>query len=234
MPDISIVIPTLQEKEIGTTLKYLQQQTVYKKGMSEILIVEYDRDKTGETYRAAKPYLNPLTRMIHVERPGIAFARHMGVMDSFGGVITCFDGDGYFSSHKAVEKLTEPILKGQVHLTGCDHLFNTKGLTEEQLKSIAIPQAVSDYLNKMQQSPMLPITMEPGMSFSKYAYVEVGGFPNTPQWEGAVLGTRIITRFGFAAKRHIPKIAAVVSSRRALGSVTDGLWTAYTYQKAYR
>ena len=138
MPDISIVIPTLQEKEIATTLKYLQQQTVYKQraeilivntieGKAEILIVEYDKAGTGETFEAAKPYINPLCRMMYVQRGGIAYARHEGVMACFGSVITCFDGDGYFSSHKAVEKLTEPILKGEVHLTGCDHLFNTRG-----------------------------------------------------------------------------------------------------------
>ena len=87
----------------------------------------------------------------------------------------------------------------------------------------------------MQRNPMLPITLEPGMSFSKHAYVTVGGFPNTPQWEGAVLGTRILTQFGFRAKRHIPRIAAVVSPRRALASVADGLLTAYgNYQRAYR
>jgi hypothetical protein len=225
----------MAEKEIGTTLKYLQQQTVYKKGIAEILIVEYDKGGTGETFEAAKPFISPLTRMMYVQRPGIAYARHQGIMASFGQVITCFDGDGYFTSHRAVEKLTEPILKGEVHLCGCDHLFNTKGLKPEQIQAIAIPQAVSDTLNQMQRNPMLPITLEPGMSFSKHAYIAVGGFPNTPMYEGAVLGTRIITKFGFQSKRHIPRIAAVVSARRALGSVADGLLTAYgNYQKAYR
>jgi hypothetical protein len=131
--------------------------------------------------------------------------------------------------------LTQPILEGKAILTGCDHLFNTKGLTPEQLRAIAIPVAVSDALNNLQRNPLMPITMEPGMSFLKKAYMFVGGFSDIPLYEGATLGAKLIHAYTPKYKMHIPRIAAIVSPRRALGSAVDGIWSAYSdYAKAYR
>ena len=223
------------EKDIGTTLKYLQQQSVYKQGQAEIVICEYDRDKTGVTYEAAKKYLNPLCRFINVSRPGIAYARHTAIMASFGSICVCADSDCYFSGNHSIEKLTQPILEGKAVLTGCDNIFNTKGLTEEQLKAIAGVNTVLDWLNAGQRNPLAPIVLEPGMTFSKKAYLFVGGFPDAPMYEGAALGLKLVHAYTPRYKMYIPKVACIVSPRRALGSSIDGILNAYgNYQKAYR
>ena len=225
----------MMEKDIGTTLKYLQQQSVYKQGQAEIVIAEFDRDKTGVTYESAKKYLNPLCRFMTVERQGIAYARHSAIMASFGSICVCADSDCYFSGNRSIEKLTKPILEGQAVLTGCDNIFQTKGLTEDQLKGIAVPNAVLDTLNQMQRNPLLPIVLEPGMTFSKKAYLFVGGFSDIPMYEGATLGAKLVHAYTPRYKQWIPKVACIVSPRRALGSAVDGILQSYgNYAKAYR
>ena len=239
---ISIVIPTFNEKDIYTTLARLAQQSVFSlyQKQVEVIIADYDPEKNmivnGQHFRFFKDFPDIKTYIIPVDRKGIAYARHKGILRSAGHTIVNFDADAYFAHPKCIENCTRPILNGECVLTCCDNLLNTNEMDIPSAtdQNVMVVRGAYTVANKIQRDNMIVI-YEPGMCFSRYAYDFTGGFNDVKQSEGGFISARIIYNFGFGAKRHIPDAAVVVSARRALASSKYGLIdTWFNYDNAFR
>jgi len=205
-------------------------------------IVISDFFEKGLTY--PNPTINSLgaigtnlsVQIVHADKRGIGYGRHLGVMKARGDIIVNFDADSYFSTLTAIEDLCEPIMRGLAVITCCDSIFNTRELTEDEIRSISMVSSVLNHLNGMQRNPFFPPCLEAGMTFTKEAYKFVGGFSDVSQYEGFLLASKIIHAYTPQMKAHIPNVQVVTSARRALASATKGLVQAYgNYsQAAYR
>jgi glycosyltransferase involved in cell wall biosynthesis len=228
---ISVVIPTYHEDKIGECVQYLMQQTAWKKGIMEIIISDFF--EKGLTY--PNPTLDSLgavvtilsVQVVNVDKRGIGYARHLGIMKARGDIIVNFDADSYFSTLDAIEQLCEPLMRGLAVISCCDSIFDTRNLTEEEIRSISMISSVLNHLNGMQRNPFFPPCLEAGMTFTKEAYQFVGGFSDVPQYEGFLLASKILHAYTPQMKAHIGTVQVVTSARRALASATKGLVTAY-------
>ena len=239
---ISIVIPTFNEKDIYTTLARLAQQSVFEiyKGQVEIIIADYDPESNVNVKNRVTQFnldfVDIPVGIVMVDRKGIAYARHKGILRSAGHTIVNFDADAYFAHPKCVENITKPILNGDCVLTCCDNLLNTNEMDIPSAtdQNVMVVRGAYTVANKIQRDNMIVI-YEPGMCFSRYAYDFTGGFNDVKQSEGGFISARIIYNFGFGAKRHIPDAAVVVSARRAIASSRYGLIdTWFNYDNAFR
>lgn len=228
--DISVVIPTYREnpEDLEQNIGYMKEQTAFKEKRMEIIISDYyEYIVKPEEDRFAWAKGQRGLRIVHSDRKGIAYQRHFGIMNSRGRVIVNFDADGYLAPDDAVHRLTAPILEGRAHITCCDNIFDIRELKPEQVESINF---IIDFLNLLssgQRNPFLPAVIEAGMTFSKEAYLFVGGFRDIRQYEGAFLGGLILNAYTPAFKLHIPGVQAVTSPRRALAAVKYGLLNTY-------
>ena len=239
---ISIVIPTFNEKDIYTTLARLVQQSVFEiyPKQVEIIVADYDPEFNNSVLNQCgkfqKDYSDIPCSLISIDRKGIAYARHKGILRSAGHTIVNFDADAYFAHKKCIENITRPIINGDCVLTCCDNLLNTNELDIPSAtdQNVMVVRGAYTVANKIQRDNLIVI-YEPGMSFSRYAYDFTGGFNDVKQSEGGFISARIIYNFGFGAKRHIPDAAVVVSARRALASSRYGLIdTWFNYDNAFR
>ena len=239
---ISIVIPTYNEKDVYTMLARLAQQTVFEtyKGQVEIILADYDPENKGITIREADRFRQDFPDIklegILIDRKGIAYARHKGILRSAGHTIVNFDADAYFAHNNCIERCTRPILNGECVLTCCDNLLNTNEIDDSAGKNdnVLVVRIAYTVANKIQRDNMIVI-YEPGMCFSRYAYDFCGGFNDVKQSEGGFISARIIYNFGFKAKQHVPDAAVVVSARRAVASSKYGLIdTWFNYDNAFR
>lgn len=235
--DISVVIPTYREpkEQVIQNINYMKEQSVFKKGKMEIIIADYyefiPNTQMAWFYEWNK---DKNVKVIDIDRRGIAYARHMGIMASQGRTIVCFDADGYIAPTNGIDKLTKPVLTGEAVLTCCDNVLDTTGLTQEDTQSIIHINQINYQLSLMQRAPMFAV-LEPGLTFSKEAYLKVGGFRDVRQYEGAWLGANLIMAYTPARKKWIEGVTAVVSARRALASVQHGLLAAFgNYNNAFR
>lgn len=219
--DISVVIPTYKEdpKLLKQNIGYLKEQTAFKEKRMEIVIADYNDEQNQPVWPTG-------VKVVYVDRRGIAYARHHGIMASQGKAIVNFDADGFFVPNEAVDLLTKPILEKRAHLAVCDNVFDLRGLKPEEVHSIGFIMTALDMFNKAQVNPLVGI-LEAGMSFSKYAYEYVGGFSDVRQYEGATIAYKIITEFTPAFKIYVPEVKAVLSPRRALASVKYGVLNSY-------
>ena len=239
---ISIVIPTYNEKDVYTMLARLAQQSVFQiyKDKVEIIVADYDPEDNDisylQWYKFTQEYPDIPCFIKHIDRKGIAYARHKGILESKGHTIVNFDADAYFSHSKCIENCTRPILNGGCVLTCCDNFLNTNEIDDNAGKNnnIILTRVAYSVTNQIQRDNMIVI-FEPGMCFSRYAYDFSGGFNDIKQSEIALLSPRIIYHFGFAAKRHIPDASVVVSARRATASAKYGLVDTWlNYDNAFR
>lgn len=240
-PKVSVIIPTLSENErIADTLYSLFKQSMFKD--AEVLIVEYN------------PYNDPYIRdlchgMAHVRhmtvnRAGIAFARHMGIMSSNAPIVCNYDADCEFIDKYCLENLTKPIQDKECVLTVCDNMFDLAEVPVNELQSMEMPTKVCNFLNNLQRTTPLAI-LEPGSCMDKKAYEYVGGFDDVKQYELFHLGNRLAYHFNniqeilFSRKpegkhkRHVSDAAVIVSSRRAVKWSQRGL-EVLDYKNAYR
>lgn len=239
-PKISVVLPCYNEEErILDTLTGLIRQSVFKD--TEIIIVEYNPFN--------EPYVRDLTdRMAHVRymtvsRPGIAFARHMGIMNSYSDCIVNFDADCEFMDRDGLEKMTAPILNKECILTVCDNAFDLVEVPVEELSRMDVPAKTLAFLNNLQRTTPVAC-LEPGSCFSKQAYQYVGGYDDTKQYELFLLNNRLMYhynnmqtlllsgKFTGNHKKHIDTVV-IVSSRRAIKWAERGV-EVLNYSNAYR
>ena len=66
------------------------------------------------------------------------------------------------------------------------------------------------------------VILEPGMSFTRFVYNEVGGFSDLKQYEGMELSARIVAKY-LGMKRYIPEVKIIASPRRLEGFTKYGL-----------
>lgn len=159
MIDISVVIPTYREspEQLKTNIEYMKRQTAFRKGKMEIIIADYYEfiPETKDEHPMAWFYTwnkDKNVKLIDVNRRGIAYGRHAGIMASQGRTIVCFDADGYIAPTKGVEMLAAPILTGEAVLTCCDNVLNIKSLTQEETKSIEFVNQINYQLSLMQRA----------------------------------------------------------------------------------
>lgn len=240
-PKISVIIPCLSEEErIEDTLYGLFRQSVFKD--SEIILVEYNP--------LNDPYLSNLAhglahvRHMTVNRSGIAFARHVGIMSANSDVICNFDADCEWVNKYCLEYMTKPIMDKECILTVCDNVFDLTEVPVNELNRMDMPSKVCNFLNNIQRTTPLAI-LEPGSCINRRAYEYVGGFDDVKQYELFHLGNRMayhfnnINDFLFAKeltgkhKKCINDAAVIVSSRRAVKWAERGL-EVLDYQNAYR
>ena len=240
-PKVSIVIPTLSENErIAETLYGLFRQSIFKD--SEVIIVEYNPYND--------PYIRDLAhgmahvRHITVNRSGIAFARHAGIMSAYSDIICNFDADCEWLDKYCLERMTKPIMDKECVLTVCDNMFDLVEVPPNELQSMEMPTKICNFLNNIQRTTPLAI-LEPGSCLDKKAYEYVGGYDDVKQYELFHLGNRLAYHFNSIQtllfsrqptgvhKIHVADAAVIVSSRRAVKWSQRGL-EVLDYQNAYR
>ena len=240
-PKISVVIPCLSEEErIQDTLYGLFRQSVFKD--TEIILVEYNPENS--------PYLRDLchgmahVRYMTVNRSGIAFARHVGIMSAFSNIICNFDADCEWINRECLANMTQPIIDKECILTVCDNVFDLREVPINELQMMDMPTKVCNFLNNLQRTTPLAI-LEPGSCIDKKAYEYVGGFDDVKQYELFHLGNRMAYHFNNIStllfsrqptgqhKKCVNDAAVIVSSRRAIKWSQRGL-EVLSYDNAYR
>ena len=232
---ISIVIPTYNEGEtLYNTLSYLTAQTVFTshKCEVEIIIADFDPDLNKKTYDAYTKFIknypdfNKVTKFVDVDRKGIAYQRHAGIMASKGKIIVNFDADAYFSTPKGIQFLVYPILRNQgCVITCCDNILDMRQVKDPyvmQHENMVIATNALDILNNIQRIAMI-VCLEPGMTFTRQAYDYVNGFNDVKQWEAIFMTPRMVYSFGLVAKQHVDSVQVVSSPRRAIAASKMGL-----------
>lgn len=236
---ISVVIPTFNEERIFNTLYYLVQQTAFNQYDIEIVIADYDPEdrkltKSGvDRFVKDFPFVN--TKFIDIDRKGIAYARHVGIMNSTGKIIVNFDGDSRFSTPKGLEKMVRPIINNHCVLTCCANELDAAEIygreNDEGVKLAMNGLSVAAMLSK---HTLLCIS-EPGMTFSRHAYDYAGGFNDVKQTEGLLLASRMVYNHGFGSKKFVDDVAVITSARRAIAISQAGLLNTYgNYDNAFR
>ncbi len=163
--DVSIVIPTYnEEKYLPECLSSLVNQRTSLN--YEIIVV--DKASEDATQEIAKEMG---ARVVEIEEPGIAIARHRGVEKAEGHVIISASADAVYPQNW-IETLTEPILEREAHLT-----FGP-----------ILPKKEDDWINyRLAKALLLPIshllsyTKTPfcsadNIAFDKNAFFEIGGY----------------------------------------------------------
>lgn len=243
---ISVVIPTYNEEGLYETLSYLTAQTVFatNKDDIEIIISDFDPDVNKKTFDSYikfinnYPDFNKITRFVRVDRRGIAYARHMGILASKGKIVVNFDADAYFSTPKAIQYLINPILKNQgCVLTCCDNLLNIHEIKDPHIlkhENMTLTLHALDILNNLQKTALI-VCLEPGMTFTRQAYDYVNGFNDVKQSEAIFMTPRMIYSFGLASKQHVPDVKVITSARRAIAAAKFGVMKSYgNYDVGFR
>jgi len=226
-PIISIVIPAYKEESIDRTIRLLWAQK--SKWPVEIIVAEYTPD--GES--TIGPLLRRQIVYVNVDKPGIAYARHQGIMASKGQIIVNFDADAYFTHNNAIELLVDPLIKGDAVLCVCDNAFNPAEIkTDADREAMKTPQSILDFLNTTQRTVPFYGFLECGSAMDKEAYMFVGGFKDIKMWEMFDLSPRFFFHYP-GMKRWVNGVMAVTSARRALASARYGI-KALDYSTAYR
>ena len=231
-PLISVCIPTYREgKYIVDTINRLTQQTSWP--WSEIVIADYDPDKSKDTVNAildgCKPHLEQI-KHVAVPKSGIGVARHMACMAAKGRFIINFDADCRFAQQNAIDHLIKPLMRGHYVVTHCPNVIKP-----EELDNIKTMDA-----NKMYQwrsiliNPLSPVLVfECGMTFTKEAYAYTGGFDDVVVGEAPLLGIKFMYTFGTDRMLQINNVIVETSGRRAIGS-SGGVILDMDYNHAYR
>jgi glycosyltransferase involved in cell wall biosynthesis len=230
---ISIVIPVYNENEyLAQALLSLGQQTAVRR--AEILIVEYDPQRTSRSREIIKEFYDlyhiPI-KIVDVDRPGIAFTRHEGIMQSKGDIVCNFDADSRFSDAFCLERMTSLIEDGTAVLTDCDMVFDYTSIPPSRLEDMYYPQMVLDGLNRLQRTTPMAV-LEPGSCISKAAYIESDGFADVDKWELFNLSARMFWLYP-SMIRHIKGVEVISSPRRVLKLSELGIET-LNYSKAIR
>jgi glycosyltransferase involved in cell wall biosynthesis len=237
---VSVVIPTYNESNIYETLIELAKQTIFTKFPKniEIIIADYDPERNnivGKQCLEAKftGILPPGSlRTVTVDRKGIAYARHQGILHSTGEIIVNFDADAKFTTLDGIEKLIYPITDLGAVCTCCDNYFDASQF-EEDLASKITAVATYEGLNAIQKDAMI-VTLEPGFTFSREAYDYSGGFFDVRQAEAIMFSPKLIYNYGLFAKRHVTDTAIMVSPRRINAMNKYGLLGILNYDNAFR
>jgi glycosyltransferase involved in cell wall biosynthesis len=209
---VDVVIPTYrEEKYLDDCLKNLTEQSMYRSKSVNIIISDYNPDNNKETAEICKNY--ELVTYIQCVGKGIAHGRNVGIKAGNSPVIVNFDADAKFSDPNAIYLLSFPILKGDVVLTKCDYVL------DEQPTNLMM--YISNFFTIAER--YLPIGRTAGLTVSRQAFEQVGGFRNIVAAEDYALNVDITTVYGYFNTKYIPDISVIASSRRFKKFDSDGL-----------
>lgn len=217
-PTICCVIPTYNERDyLGNTLVSLRNQSLAH--TIEVVIADYDPDGKGAVKEVVELYRNSgytLVKYLPVSRKGIAFARHLGILSSLCPYIVNLDADVKFEQNDAIERLVVPLWKREAAVTCCNYEMEKSDVQISPIANSVYQAAVI----MQRHSPL--VILEPGMSFTRFVYNEVGGFSDLKQYEGMELSARIVAKY-LGMKRYIPEVKIIASPRRLEGFTKYGL-----------
>ena len=212
---ITVAIPTYNEGDyIAHSLRNLAQQKLFR--MCEVIVADYDPDRSGIVENQLKLLNIPNVRYISVPRAGIAFARHLAILSSTCPYVVNFDADVHFEHDDAIERLVTPLYHKEAAVTCPDYV-----MAKSTIKISPIANAVYEAAVLMQRNSPF-VALEPGMAFTRYVYDEVGGFSDLKQYEGMELSARIVAKY-MGMKRFIPEAKIIASPRRLEGFTKYGL-----------
>lgn len=241
MIDVSVVIPTYkEEKYIANTIRQLCLQTVYPN--MQIVIADYDPDKTGLTKKAVTTsmgYHKNHVKIVDVPKNGIGFARDTGIMAADGKYIVNFDGDSTFHSKDDILNMVDALGKPNysvvdktlvpVRATHCSVQIENNELNNSEAMKFNM---LYTFRNAFLTMYRLPVAYEQGLTFSKQTYIESGGFRDVREMEGPLLCTDMTIKWGIYCLRFVPEVIVKTSARRGVGS--NGIFFDSNYDHAYR
>lgn len=237
---VDLIIPAYHERDyIQKTLHYLTKQTLYQKGLMNIVVGEY-RDSIDNNIGDGDYLEKMCSKLEHctyvnVDQKGISYARNMSILKGTKSDIFCnFDADSIFNRVDAVEYMIRPILNKEKVLTNCQCiLFDFKrNLALNQGPSTDIYSFLAKIGDELEKH--LFFSRGPGLTVSKDAFIKVGGFRTVDVAEDYWLAFDICHEYGLIHKQYIPDVKVLTSDRRAKASKKDGLGVFSYDQKAYR
>ncbi len=224
-PVIALCIPTYEESEyITKCLDALARQTMFE--MSEIIIADYDPNNTHKTFDAIGAWTRShkgRIKFVPVFEKGIGFARNKAVENSTAPIITTFDADAYFGQKDALARLANPIMNGYLW-TACDNFI------DDQTNEFA--NAMYNFGNMLSGAGV--VGYEQGLTFTREAYENVGGYANSQIAEGRALDVKLSLFYGILRRLHVKDIYVVSSARRVKNINVFNVRDALDYWRAYR
>lgn len=237
---VDLIIPAYHEKGyIEKTIEFLKKQTLYEKGLMNIIIGEY-RDSIDINAKDGD-YLEKLCEKqdhftyINIDQKGIPYARNMAILKGSKSDIICnFDADSIFNRVDALEYLIRPILNKEAVITNCQCiLFDFKNNHAiNQGPSTDIYSFLAKIGDELEHHFMF--SRGPGLTVTKEAFINVGGFRDVQVAEDYWLAFDVCYQYGLINKKYIKEVKVLTSDRRAKASVKDGLNVFRYDQNVYR
>lgn len=227
------MIPTFREEQyIVKTLDILSKQNAWIS--CEVVIADYDPDGRPIADRPIYKVLADQNRedfkkinIVNVNRKGIGFARHAGIVHSRGDFIVNFDADARFIYTNSIRELVKAIVfsDNKIIMTHCPNTLDLDEIETSSIQNIAY-----NVRSWLQDSKLLPIAYEPGMTLTKMIYNRVGGFRDVVQLEGPLLAWDLGVAVGFNKIKQLNNFPVVVSARRAKAAG----FIEFNYDRAFR
>lgn len=219
---VDVVIPTYREGEyLKKTLENLVNQSWYKADMVQIIISDYISEDSQTTEQLCKEF----DHVVYFQTlgKGIAHGRNMGCKIGIAPVILNFDADAIFSNEEGIKLLADPILKGKAILTKCDYV-----LDEEPSNFM---MHVSNLFTLAER--ILPIGRTAGLTVSRKAFSDVGGFRNVVAAEDYLLNLELTALYGVLNQKFITDVQVIASARRFRKFDDEG-FNVLNYHKQFR
>ena len=234
---IDICIPTLnEEKYIGRTLLALSQQTLYKRGLVQIIIGDYAPEGKPNKFEIDDIVSRfEYVKKISVFKKGIGYARNVTINNGISPYVVNFDADCRYNRIDALELLLKPLLvrledgSPETLMTNCDIVL------DDAEKKNAQTDTFEDKLFTVASLfyRMFPISMGPCLMFSREAFSLIGGFRELPQnvpgedWEFVF---RFCQNFSIRAKKWVNDVVVIASNRRHKNLLKDPFTLDYSRQ----
>lgn len=234
---VDICIPAYKEEGyIEKTIDSLMNQTMWKQGLMNIVIGEYSHNPLHLEGKK-QSYIQELcakNKVLHVFVPkkGVGFARNYTILHgSMSDIITTFDADSRFSTVKAMEFLTRPILEGRYVSTYCKTLLvKDDKLRKETLGEILFKKIMN---GAGDLESFLPVGRAIGLTMKREVFFRINGFPDVNFYEDYITNMRISSKYGMVNRKFIPEVIVLSSDRRAAAVSKHGL-DILNYHKNFR
>ncbi|WP_456435763.1 polyprenol monophosphomannose synthase [Methanopyrus sp.] len=114
MVDISVILPTYNERENLPEVILKIEEVVEKEGWTtEILVVDDNSpDGTAEVARELSRQYGNIKVIVREEKPGLGLAYRRGFREARGDVIVCMDADGQHPP-ECLPNIVNPVLDGE-------------------------------------------------------------------------------------------------------------------------
>lgn len=226
---LSIIIPTYMEHQyVVKTLIALSRQSVWNS--SEVIIADYDPQSTNTTINLLRNHapttVKSKVKFMSVDKKGIGYARHLGALQATGSYLMSFDADARFQDADGAHRLMAPLMNGECVMTHCNVNLESRDPANKHLLA-----PLYGFRNDTQASGLSVRPHEVGLTMTKEAYMDMGGYPDIKAYEGAELAVRVMRKYGPSKIKYINSVVIRVSGRRLSGS---GLGVDTNYDIAYR